>query len=194
MEIRLTGPLGRIAALGLLVAVAGAAYTLAVAWPLARQEAMAQEIFDLRHALARYRAIAAEAPGIRRAAEAQGRQSEENALYLQGSTDALAAAQLVEQLKQVVQESRGRVSAAQNLPAEAADGLQKVTVRIQFAGPIETVQRVLHTVETGRPLLFVDGFEIRETARSQYGADDSGRDPVLGVRLDISGYLRAGTG
>jgi hypothetical protein len=191
MEPRQVGRIfSRIAAVGLLVALVGAAYAIAVASPLVRQERNAQEISHLQDMLARYRRVAAEAPRIRSAIEALARESEANGLYLQGSTDALAAAQLVEQLKQVVQESRGRVSAAQNLPVETADELQKVSVRIQFTGSIETVQRVLHAVETGRPMLFIDGLEIRETARSQY-AEASDSDPGLGVRLDISGYLRA---
>jgi general secretion pathway protein M len=189
----LTRSVSRFAAVGLLIAVLGVAYGLGVASPLARYEENSEEISHLQAMLIRYQRVAAEIPRIRSDIEALGQESQASRLYLQGSTDALAAAHLVDRLKQLVQGSEGRVSTAQNLPAEGVDSLQKIAVRIQFTGSIETVQRVLHAVETERPMLFIDAFEIRSTARSQYAVTPES-DPDLGVRLDISGYLRPEAG
>jgi hypothetical protein len=193
MELRFSGIIGRVAAVGLVAAIAGTTYVTAVTMPLARRDHNAEQIADLQAMLARYRRMAAEVPRIRAAVEDLDRETEGNGSYLEGSTDALAAAWLVEQVKRGVQEHGGRVSAAQNLPTVTADDLQKVSVRIQFIGVIETLQRVLHAVESGRPMLFIEGMEIRETARSQAGQEGDG-DPMLAIRLDVAGYLRGRAG
>lgn len=193
MELRFSGIIGRVAAIGLVAAIAGAVYVTAVTMPLSRRDHNAEQIADLQAMLERYRGMAAETPRIRAAVEDLDRETEGNGSYLEGSTDALAAAWLVEQVKRGVQEHGGRVSAAQNLPTATADDLQKVSVRIQFIGVIETLQRVLHAVESGRPMLFIEGMEIRETARSQAGQERDG-DPMLAVRLDVAGYLRGRAG
>ncbi|UEM24400.1 type II secretion system protein M (plasmid) [Skermanella mucosa] len=193
MNLRFDRIIGRVAAISLVGAIVGTVYVTAVAMPLARQERNAEQIANLQAMLARYRGMAVEVPRIRAAVENFDREPEGTGSYLEGSTDALAAAWLVEQVKRGVQENGGRVNAAQNLPTATVEDLQKVSVRIQFTGGIETLQRVLHAVERGRPMLFIEGMEIRETARSQAG-QELNNDPVLAIRLDVAGYLRGRAG
>jgi hypothetical protein len=143
----------------------------------------------LRELLERYQGTAIDIPGLKNEIRLLMQWDKTSGLYLHGSTDALVAAQLLDRLNQLVERSGGKVSTAQNLPAEVVDSLQKVDVRMQFSGSPETVQGVLYTIEAERPMLFIEGFEIRPITRNQR-ANAQASELDLSVRLDIAGYLR----
>ena len=189
MTLALTKTTSRFAAIGLLVGLVAALYGLGVAPLVARHNENRQEITHLRDMLDRYRSVTADIPRIRDTIAVLTERDKTSGLYLHGSTDALTAADLLDRLNQLVEQNGGKVSTVQNLPAEVADGLQKIAVRVHFSGSIKMVQRVLHTIETERPMLFIDAFEIRASTRSQR-LNAPADEPDLGVRLDIAGYLR----
>ena len=64
MELRFSGIIGRVAAVGHVAAIAGTVYVAAVTMPLTRRDHNAERIADLQSMLARYRGMAAEVPRI----------------------------------------------------------------------------------------------------------------------------------
>jgi general secretion pathway protein M len=111
--------------------------------------------------------------------------------YLRGPSDALAAAQLQDRVKSVVEAAGGDLRSTQILPARPAEGdsgIRRTALRVQFAVTIEGLATALYELETGQPYLLIDELVVREQ-RGRRGRDESEKEPQLDVTLELFGYL-----
>jgi general secretion pathway protein M len=179
----------RLLALGLLLALLLAGQALVVG-PLVAEwrtnEALVAQSQELLH---RYRAIAATRPALKRQMDAL-QEAELAALYLEGASDALAAAALQEGVRALVAEVAGELHSTQILPATSEHGLRRIALRVQLGLDTAALQTLLHALETGRPLLFLDNLVLRARQGRARRTDVEADDPVLEVALDLYGYLR----
>jgi general secretion pathway protein M len=142
---------------------------------LQRYEALAEQRSLLADRLAEQQELAASAAG-----------------YLQGPSDALAAAQLQDRVKSVVEAAGGELRSTQIVPAEqlAGDlGFRRATLRVHFVVTIEALETTLYKLETGQPYLIIDNVTVRPE-RVRRRRNDPEREPVLDVSLELFGYLR----
>jgi general secretion pathway protein M len=181
--------LGRLAALGLLLAVPALVYG-AVVLPIGAHIAgLEGEATSLEDTLHRYQRIAGEraqlAALVRKAEEEQP----DTALYLDGSSDALAAAQLQERLKQIVKASGGTVDSVRVLESAPEGPYRRVSVQLLIETRVAGLRALLYGVETGKPYLFVKSITVTNIAgvRPDSAMADSGD---LDVRLEIFGYRK----
>lgn len=109
---------------------------------------------------------------------------------LVGDSEALVGAELQEASKRIIRRAGGILVSTQLLQSGDDDPrFKRITVRVQMTAPIGALQRVLHAIESHRPLLFVDYFEIK--ARKDRGAKVSSSAPqLLKVTFNIVGYQR----
>ncbi len=109
---------------------------------------------------------------------------------LVGDSEALVGAELQEASKRIIRRAGGILVSTQLLQSRGGDPrFKRITVRIQMTAPIGAVQRIFHAIESHRPLLFVDYFEIK--ARKDRGAAVSAKAPqLLRVTFNIVGYQR----
>ena len=71
------------------------------------------------------------------------------------------------------------------------DPLERITVRARFAASVPALQRVVHRIESGRPLLFVDSLDVRaKQVRRNKKQIDPSQPVLLKVSLDLHGYRR----
>ena len=180
----------RLAALALLAALLWAVYGLALTPLIAAYEAADASLEETRRLLAGYQRVARTAPVLEERLEKLKAQQTETRVYLRGATDALAAAELQDLLKRTIAEGGGQVRSVQSLPAQADSGFQRVTVRIQYTGPVPSLLHVLYELEAHKPLLFIDNLDIRANIRQRRVKSDDGEPMMLIVRFDVSGYLR----
>ena len=184
--------LSRTLAIAILGIVLLGAYRL-IATPLviayldgeARIE-QAKELLQRYEALAEQRSLLADrlAKQEERAGSAAG--------YLTGPSDALAAAQLQDRVKSVVEGAGGELRSTQILPAEALEGdlgFRRATLRVRFVVTIEGLKTTLYELETGQPYLIIDDVTIRQERVRRRGNDPE-RAPTLDVSLELFGYLR----
>ena len=193
----MTGPRGvrgKLLALGLLVAAAGAAYAL-VAEPVYTGYARTGEVIaESERLLGDYRRLGAARPALEaRLVELEAREDRRGD-YLEAASDTLAAAALQGDLRKLFERTGAVQRSVQALPAARIDGVIKIAVRAQFTAETEALAAILHALETGRPFLFVDDLDIRREvrrrrARDQASADEMAAGP-LAVRLDVYGYMR----
>jgi general secretion pathway protein M len=142
---------------------------------LQRYEALAQQRSLLTDRLAEQQELAASAAG-----------------YLQGPSDALAAAQLQDRVKSVVEAAGGELRSTQILPAEQLEedlGFRRATLRIHFVGTIEGLEETLFELETGQPYLIIDDVTIRQE-RVRRRRSEPEAQPMLDVSLELFGYVR----
>ncbi|MCF6281953.1 MAG: type II secretion system protein GspM [Candidatus Polarisedimenticolaceae bacterium] len=111
---------------------------------------------------------------------------------IKGKSEALAGANLQELSKEVLRSTGSRLESSQMLPVIVEEKLQRITLRIQFSATIATLQRVLYTLESNRPLLFIEEISIktRQTRRTQQRSNNIATP--LEVTLDLFGYQKIG--
>ena len=189
MNLRVSPPMQRLAALAILGAVV-AAVAIGVVAPLASayvdaQQTVAQERAAITHAelsgldaaalkteLARLRSQDGPPPGT-----------------LQGVNESLAAAELQRRLKGAVEAAHGELRSMQPLPPHADGAFRRVTVRGQATLKIAGLRQAFYDLESSSPLLFIDNVEV--TARpDQSGHPGAAEDPGLDVRFDLYGYMK----
>jgi general secretion pathway protein M len=188
------GWVSRLAALALSAGVAFAAYVFVVAPIIAGYAETAAAVDQAAELLDRYRRVAAARPALQERLDAlKSRQSEIGA-YLGGETDALAGAELQELVNATVAEGGGGLRSVQILPVKADGGFQRIGVRVQMTATIAQVLRVLHGLEAGSTLLFVDNLEVSNRRARRRRNQPVEMDPTLLVRLDLFGYLRPEAG
>ncbi len=179
---------GRTAAVALLLGVLGVAHFHVIAPVLGAYQETDDEIAQTRELLGRYESLAHNREAY------QGRLDELNAqqtgtgIYLSGATDAVAAAELQNRVKEAVSENGGRLRSIQNLPAKSDGDFLRIAVRVQFNANLASLHQMLYQLESAKPFIFVDNLDMRNRrARGRKALEDF--DPLLTIRFDLSGYM-----
>jgi hypothetical protein len=105
--------------------------------------------------------------------------------FVLGKTAAIAAAELQHNVTSRISDARGEVISVKiNLPENVKS--QRIGLLVTFDIRTEGLQRILHGVETGEPLLLVDNLDVQATDTLV-----GDQEPVLRVALNLSGVWRA---
>lgn len=179
----------RILALGLLVAIAAGVYLFGIAPVQREHRTMDAAIADASMALARFRAMAKTRPALESRHEELSRRHVATGIYLEGATDALAAAALQEKLSALIQANGGALRSIQVLPARTDEDFKRIGLRVQITANLESLFHLLYALEAGETVLFVDNLDIMAARRPRRG-DGAAGNPTLTIRFDMFGYLR----
>ncbi len=179
----------RILAILLLGLALGLVHLVIVEPLFGSYDAAEARLEEARSRLARYRDIAAAADRVERAAALARAERVSSGVFLVGDTDALAAAALQNTIGALAREAGAELRSVQSLPPEESEGLVRVRLKSQLITTTRGLKRLLHALETGRPLLFVDAVKIRaRLGRIAPRTDALEVDADLMVDLTISGY------
>lgn len=110
--------------------------------------------------------------------------------YLPGNISSLAAAELQTHVKNIVRSAGEELRSTQILPVNEEAGVTRVAIRVQLLVHIQSLQEVLHTLESGIPFIFIDNLNVRRRKASRRLLDTN-EDVYLNVRFDIIGYIRS---
>lgn len=179
------GSRGRLLAVSLLLIPVLVVLKLAVLPGWAAYAQLQDDIAEGQDQLQRYRRIAAELPGLRQQQQALATQQPLTPHLLAGSNRALAAAALQRRLQDLVRSHGGRILSLRTLPHKAQEALEQIPLEVRLQVPLEGLHKIVHELESGRPLTQLD--QVNITARRLRG---SAPDPDLDVRLTLTG-LRA---
>jgi len=183
----------RLAALLLLVLVVGLFYALVDQLWMGRYriyQTNAERLLDRLHNLER---LAAARPRLEKAIQAIRNDQQTAAYFLPQAAPALAAANLQQRVKSLVEEAEGSLLSVQALPVIEEGGMTRVAVSATVQSDVEALQKVLYGLESQMPLLFVDNLQV--TARRFRPRLPNGKiAPYARIRLnsqlEVSGYLR----
>ena len=180
----------RATALGLLVAVLVILYSLVFGPLFTAYGELNGAIGQSADLLNRYQRIIAQQPTLKALLEQVNESHTESGVYVPGNTDALAAARLQEIVNSRVESNGAQVRSVQILPAREDGDFRRVGVRIQMTASIASIARILYAFEAGDTYLFIDNLEISNRQSRRLGDGSQDADPVLLVRLDLTGYVR----
>ncbi len=175
------------------VALLGGA-RLVVAPLLAAWRDAAAEIEQAEFLLQRYRALAEQRGAMAERLAEQQELAASAAGYLQGPSDALAAAQLQDRVKTVVERAGGELRSTQILtatPVEIDATIRRTALRVQFVVTVAGLAETLYELETGQPYLLIDELTVREQRTRSRRRDEPESEAQLDVSLELSGYLQA---
>lgn len=152
----------------------------------AQDEALAER----RERLERLTRIAGGVPALTRALDTVAAAPVAGDPYLSGASDPLAAAALHGLLGRLAEQAGVAVSMVTPVAATDAREAGRIALSVGASGPLDGVQRLLHAVETERPLLFVEELELVNPSTTATQLAPSGQ-PMVSVRLRVAGYRRA---
>lgn len=183
-----TGPVGRLLAVGVLLALLAAVLQFAVVPAWKAYAAQDQRLEIARGQLERFQRLAAQLPGLR-GEVARLRDTDPLAPYLiQATNDALAAAELQERLKAITLGHDGRILSTRVLKGAADGPFDRVVVEARLEIPLEGLQDLLYEIDTKKPYLFVE--ELSVMRRPQRRGGPAGAAETLETRLTLHGLRR----
>ena len=182
-------------AIGLLIVAVILVYLAGFHWFVVRQLDLGAEIDRLEQQIARFKAtVARREPVEQRLAELR-REQMGSALFLAGDDPNIAAAELIRELRDWVQQhatDQETCSIVSSQPRRATEPerFQQVSVSVRMSCPLDDFLRVLYDMENSVPLVFVDNLLMsqRYTAsqRSRVRGNTYGQ---LDIRFDMIGYI-----
>lgn len=182
-------PMRRILALALLALLAAVLWRMGVEplWRIWRIDA--QTVADRRDAIAKLRGLAAS----RDVYEAALREADADFDVSQGLMEApsqtLAAADLQQQVKALVEESGGTLVSVQPTDPRPAGPYVRVGLNVRLITSIDALQRVLYALESRLPVVVIDEMQLlaRTAPRNARRGEAPGEELV--VRLQLAGFV-----
>jgi general secretion pathway protein M len=184
--------LSRMLAVALLGAVLLAGYGLVLAPFITAYGEIDREVEEQLSLLQRYRSLANQRPELSAKLADLEQQAAKLGDYLKGPTDALAAAELQNHAKAVIEGAGGSLRSTQILPVSVVNSkvpVRQATLRLQLGIGIKGLQKVLYELETGQPYLFVDQLTVRQP-QMRRSSKEPDQEPVLDVTFEVFGYVR----
>jgi general secretion pathway protein M len=115
--------------------------------------------------------------------------------FLVGANYSLAANALQNYIVENIESNGGKlvsVGVEQPQSGEAPGAARRVVVQTTSELEIDGLQSLLHTLETGRPLVLVDNLMVRRPTTRREGERDDKTAPRLTVELRVMGFFREG--
>lgn len=173
--------LHRLLAVALLLLVVLLGYAGLVVPLIGQYAALAQRDEQTAQLLDRYRRIVARAEAPR--PETGMPDLPLNEIYLPGDSPAQAVAALQNRVKTAAAEAGARLGSVEVLAPRVDGGVTRQAVRARLSADTQSLQHVLHGLETARPLLLLDNLYVRARDTRSGGADMR-----LDVRFDVVGF------
>ena len=175
----------------LLVSLAG----LLIIWPLlAQNRAFDTEMADQVELLVRLRNMAARQSGLEEELQKFRRTADESHYYIKAQTPALGAAELQKRVKRIIDTSRGKLVSTQALPIQDDGKAVRIAIRVRMSIRPDALGGILHSLEGGRPPLFVENMSIRARQTRRRRSQSSGPQQSIDVHYDLAGYMRSTSG
>jgi general secretion pathway protein M len=112
---------------------------------------------------------------------------QQGALLLDGDTAGIAGANLQKLISDIVLENGGASSSLQLLATSEDGSLVRIGLRLSISVGIDGLRDIVHGIETGNPLLFIDDLSVRAVEDRAGGTDPHYVGP-LDVTLQVSGF------
>lgn len=118
-----------------------------------------------------------------------------NIYALKQTSPTLAATDLQQRVKEAVESNGGELISTQILPVVEEEGFVQVIISIRMNGDTEIMYKVLHDLESEKPLIFIDNLQITaRTVRQRRRSRDTPPETTvqLTAQFDLAGYIRRG--
>jgi general secretion pathway protein M len=112
--------------------------------------------------------------------------------FLSGVSASAIAADLQTRMKRIVESHGALTRAMQGLPPKSDGSLKYSGVRIEMAGPLQSIYRTVYSIETSKPYLRIASASLKLDA--SYTAATGRNEPSIFAQLDVYGVIRPDAG
>ena len=181
-----------IYASGLLVVLLAITWQFLISPALSARQEFHQQAEDIQFQYGRFNTLVNQQQSITADLKTLQDLQLDPADFLEGSTPALAAANLQMYTNQLLQQAGGMLESSQVIRNEDSGIFPSATIRIQFRAGIDALQKFIHELESGQPKLYIDSVYLQSHTLSTTGRVNNSQlenPPELETRLDITGYV-----
>lgn len=175
-----------VGALALLVAALLLMASFAIA-PLVQLSAMEEAMAQYQDTLSNLRRQIAAESGLRRENSEFATAEQDAELLLKGETRGIAGASLQKLMSNLVAAHAADASSFQILPPQEEGNLVRIPMSLAINVGIDGLRDILHGLETGMPLIFIDEIAVR-SKQDDFRTPDPDYLGPLDVTLQLSGY------
>lgn len=168
-----------IAALLVVAAIAAAPYI--------KIAALEREIAERQDQLPVLRAKVAHENDLKKEHSDLASLGQEKSLLLEGDKTGVAGANLQSLLNALVTANGGSASSIQILPPKEDGNLMQISVSVSINVGIDGLRDIVHSLETGTPLIFIDDITVK-AIRQDFKPVDAHYIGPLDVTLQVSGF------
>lgn len=119
---------------------------------------------------------------------------QEASLLLEGETTGIAGANLQKLINDVILAHKGNPASARILNPKEDGELVRIGMSLSIVVGIDGLRDILHSIETGTPLIFIDDISVHTSQDVSWAQPDPHYLGPLDVTLQVSGYaLKNGT-
>lgn len=190
--ISLSGKSHCMAAVALLVLTLLAGYAL-LAWPwMAKYQFYQTHIEQLQDRLQRLNGIVASREALSAKLQQVRQEGSINAYYLNEPSPTLAATELQQKVKQIVETTGGSLVSTQILPVIDEDIFSRVAIQVRLTGDTPVLQKLIYALESKPPLLFLDNLQVmgRNIRRRSGPGGEIHTQLQLHIQFELAGYMR----
>lgn len=186
MKLKLTPLQNKSIALALLFIVISVAIS-AVLVPTVMRHRYYDEVIDSAlDNLIRYRRFSEQEPAIKQEIEKITALNAKK-FFIKTSNPSLAASEIQDAAKQLIEARRGKLLSVQILPAKDEGKYRKISLTIQANVTHLALQQILYTIESRDPLIFIDNLSLRAGQGRLY-RPQPGVEPEFGLQITVHGY------
>ena len=171
---------------GAVIAVVGLLGLLAW-YPYHRYD---RELGDRQEKVDRFHRIAGTRAEVAKQLESM-REKDSRRFFLRSGAAALSVAEAQEIVRGIVESSGGRLITMQALPAKEEGRYRQVSAQVQLAANIFALRKILHSVETHVPYLFIENLMVKTQVPGNF-RPGPGAEPEMFVTFDVHGYSLTG--
>lgn len=155
--------------------------------PYLKISALDREIAEKRTLLPELRAKVAHENDLKKEHSDLASLGQEKSLLLEGDKTGVAGANLQSLLNSIVTANGGSSSSIQILPPKEDGDLVQISVSVSLSVGIDGLRDIVHSLETGTPLIFIDDLTVK-TIRQDFKPVDPHFLGPLDVTLQVSGF------
>jgi general secretion pathway protein M len=136
--------------------------------------------------LERFTRKAATRPDVAKQLEAM-RGKETRRFFLRSGAPALSAAEAQEMLRSLVEGGGGRLITMQAPVSKEEGRYRQITVNLQLTANMQAVRKILNSIETSVPYLFIDNLKVTSQVPGNF-RPQPGNEPEVFVQIDVTSY------
>lgn len=172
-----------------LAAVAMGLLFFTLVWPaLSSRAALHERMETLAFQKQKFSTTAEQIPGLEKELEPLVGLEVNQQGFLEEKPHALAAADLQQLIGAIVEQTGGTLNSTQVLQeVDSESTFPRITVKTHLRGTTQTLLKLVHSLETNQPLLFLNNLYIQ---KQRQAGDVNRRDPdQLEIRFDVSAFI-----
>jgi general secretion pathway protein M len=192
MNFNLTPLQHNIASTGILLTVLTVVFGVLVLPGWAEYSQNAEHLASLQDRLKRYDRLRDQKDQLQKQIAALTQtDAVDSEAFVPGNSPALAAAELQQYLKAMVEAIGARVISTQALPVDESGSFPRITIKVQLKGDIVALHQLFFQIETGAPAAYLDKLLIQSQRSRTRRRRSQAPTPVVqevDVRFELSSY------